>query len=84
MRRHSDSWLDDRRARNVTFRSSDIIVDSYRLILLPVWLAHYRWEGRPYDIAVNGQNEDVYGQRPARSWRDWLKNWFNLGDGFFA
>jgi DNA-directed RNA polymerase subunit RPC12/RpoP len=80
MRQNSDSWLRGEEARNLTLRSGGMIVESYRLILLPVWLTHYNWEGRPYDIVINGQTGKLYGQRPSRSWRQWLREWFNLSD----
>jgi len=78
MRRSSDTWLRGEEARNLTLKSAGMIVESYRLILLPVWLTHYRWEERPYDIVINGQTQAIRGQEPARNWRQWLSNWFNL------
>jgi DNA-directed RNA polymerase subunit RPC12/RpoP len=78
MRSSSDSWLQGEEARSLTLRSTGLIVESYRLLLLPIWLTHYRWEGRPYDIVINGQTQAIQGQQPARSWRQWLSNWFNL------
>jgi DNA-directed RNA polymerase subunit RPC12/RpoP len=78
MRENADNWLPGETARNLTLRSGGMMVESYRLILLPVWLTHFHWEGRPYDLVLNGQTKGALGQRPSPSWRRWLQDWFNL------
>lgn len=42
---------------------------SFKLILLPVWIAAYRYRGRPYRFLVNARTFAVEGERP---W-SWLK-----------
>lgn len=37
---------------------------SYKLLLLPFWLANYRIEGETYAVAINGQTNDIRGQKP--------------------
>lgn len=44
--------------------SSGIVVDSYKLILLPVWLAAFRLNGADYQVVLNGQSGRVCGQKP--------------------
>ncbi|MCI0393661.1 MAG: hypothetical protein L0332_27655 [Chloroflexi bacterium] len=45
--------------------------ESWRYILLPVYVAAYSYQGRPYQVIINGQSGAIAGQRPA----DWLKVW---------
>jgi DNA-directed RNA polymerase subunit RPC12/RpoP len=44
--------------------SSGVYVDSFKLVLLPVWVASYRYGGKEYPVVVNGQTGAVHGQRP--------------------
>lgn len=69
------AWMDRVIARDVRF---DIGGDSQRIhridttvsavtfkhILLPVWLAAYRYRGRTYRFMVNGRSGRVQGERP--------------------
>ncbi|MCX7630994.1 MAG: hypothetical protein N2038_12185, partial [Geminicoccaceae bacterium] len=36
----------------------------YKLVLLPVWLARFRFLGRDYRVLVNGRTGEVHGERP--------------------
>lgn len=56
----------------MTFSSAKMYVDAFKLILLPVWLFHYRYEQQVYQTIVNGQNGRVRGQTPARGLKGWL------------
>lgn len=38
--------------------------ETFKHILLPVWITHYTLEGTRYRMSVNGQTGKVYGQRP--------------------
>ena len=44
---------------------SDMSVLSYKLILLPFWIANYRHEENVYTIVINGQTKRVSGQKPS-------------------
>lgn len=64
--------------KNVRFSSAGMVVESYKLLLLPVWIAHYRYRSRRYPIVVNGQTGAVRGERPGQQKStagisDWLK-----------
>lgn len=52
------SWMDARYA-NVTFKH----------VLLPIWLASYRWQNKPYRVVVNGRTGQVSGERPWSMWK---------------
>ena len=49
----------------------DFADESWRYLLLPVYLATYSYEGKPYQVMVNGETGKITGQRPA----DWNKIW---------
>jgi DNA-directed RNA polymerase subunit RPC12/RpoP len=45
---------------------------SFKLILVPLWILHYRHEGEQYTIVVNGQTGAVQGEKPLKGIRKWL------------
>ena len=49
----------------------DFSDESWRYVLLPIYLAAYKYDNQTYQIMVNGQTGDIAGQRPA----DWNKIW---------
>jgi predicted RNA-binding Zn-ribbon protein involved in translation (DUF1610 family) len=52
--------------------SADFADESWRYILLPVYLATYRFENEPYQLILNGQTGAVAGQKPVAWWKVWL------------
>jgi len=42
---------------------------TYKHILVPVWLAAYKYRGKSYRFAVNGQSGQVTGDRPWSAWK---------------
>lgn len=42
---------------------------SFKHILLPVWIAAYRYRGRSYRFVVNGRTGRVQGERPWSAWK---------------
>jgi ribosomal protein S27E len=52
---------DAQRIGVVETRLSDV---TFKHILLPVWVAAYRYGGKPYRFVVNGQTGKVQGERP--------------------
>jgi hypothetical protein len=42
-------------------RYSDV---TFKHVLLPVWLASYRWRNKAYQVVVNGRTGAVSGERP--------------------
>jgi hypothetical protein len=49
----------------------DFADESWRYILLPVYLASYPFEDRTFQVIVNGQTGQVAGQKPV----EWLRVW---------
>lgn len=57
-------------------RTSGMLIESFKHILLPVWILHYKLDGKIYDVIVNGQTKEVVGDWPQSivgSLVSWLK-----------
>lgn len=54
--------------------SSKLRVDSYKLILLPVWIITYVHLERGYRVTINGQTGEVIGEMPSTGIRKWINN----------
>jgi len=52
--------------------SADFADESWRYILLPVYLAAYRYEGKVFQVMINGQTGAVAGSKPVAWWKVWL------------
>ena len=52
--------------------SADFNEEAWRFILLPVYLAAYRYEQRVFQVLVNGQTGEIGGQKPVDWWKIWL------------
>ncbi len=57
---------DEQRVHNVDTQISDV---TFKHILLPVWLAAYKYRGKTYRFVVNGQSGKVQGERPYSAWK---------------
>jgi hypothetical protein len=51
---------------------ADFADESWRYILLPVFIAAYRFGDKTFQIMVNGQSGSVAGQKPVAWWKVWL------------
>jgi hypothetical protein len=52
---------DEQRVHSVSTRYFDI---TYKLMLLPVWIAAYLHGGKTFQVMINGRTGTVVGQRP--------------------
>ena len=50
--------------RNLTTSSANMAIDSYKLLMLPIWIATYLFDGEEYHVLINGQNGSVHGELP--------------------
>lgn len=57
---------DEQRIHDIQTRWSD---ETFKHILLPVWMAAYRYNGKSYRFLVNGQTGEVQGERPWSVWK---------------
>ena len=57
---------DEQRIDSVNTRFDD---ETFKHILLPVWMAAYKYGGKSYRFLVNGQTGEVQGERPYSWWK---------------
>ncbi len=50
--------------RDFFMNSGGMIVESYKLVLLPMWITAYRYKDESFMVAVNGQSGKVSGRVP--------------------
>ncbi|MBD3765007.1 MAG: primosomal protein N' (replication factor Y) - superfamily II helicase [Rhodobacterales bacterium] len=48
---------------------TDWSAETFKHVLLPVWMAAYKYNGRTYRFVVNGQTGKVRGERPWSAWK---------------
>jgi hypothetical protein len=48
---------------------TDVSDVTFKHILLPVWLAAYKYRGETYRFVVNGRTGRVQGERPWSAWK---------------
>lgn len=57
---------DRQRIHRISTQVSDV---TFKHILLPVWLAAYKYRGKTYRFVVNGRTGKVKGERPWSAWK---------------
>ncbi|NSY38434.1 TFIIB-type zinc finger domain-containing protein [Leisingera sp. ANG59] len=57
---------DRQRIAHIDTKMSEV---TFKHILLPVWLAAYKYRGKTYRFVVNGQSGRVQGERPYSVWK---------------
>ena len=66
-----DAEVDDFR-----LRTNNMLVEGYRLALVPLWLLYYVVDERQYQVAVNGQTGAVTAERVEKGLLGWVKGIF--------
>jgi ribosomal protein S27E len=57
---------DVQRVHQVETQVADV---TFKHILLPIWMAAYKYRGKTYRLAVNGRSGQVVGERPYSAWK---------------
>jgi DNA-directed RNA polymerase subunit RPC12/RpoP len=57
---------DEQRISNI---DTSWTAETFKHILLPVWMAAYKYNGKSYRFVVNGQTGEVQGERPWSIWK---------------
>jgi DNA-directed RNA polymerase subunit RPC12/RpoP len=57
---------DEQRVNSVDTKYSD---ETFKHILLPIWMAAYKYNNKTYRFVVNGQTGKVQGERPYSAWK---------------
>jgi hypothetical protein len=55
--------------QRIDWRRTDYTAVTFKHLLLPVWVAHYRYHDRLFQILVNGRTGKVSGERPWSAWK---------------
>lgn len=58
--------------KDLQVSAARLVIESYKLILLPLWIAHYRMEGKQYTIVVNGHTGKLRAEKPIQGVRKLL------------
>ena len=56
-------------AQQIDRVNTDHSAETFKHILLPVWMAAYKYDGRTFRFVVNGQTGRVQGERPWSKWK---------------
>lgn len=63
------------RVRQLQISTQKVVVESFKLLLLPVWIGHYVVNDTEFEVTINGQNGRVVAERPSsliNTIRSWL------------
>ena len=63
---HRDIGGDHQRISN---KQTQYLAITFKHLLLPIWVAHYRYQERLFHILVNGRTGKVSGERPWSVWK---------------
>ncbi|MBZ4690860.1 MAG: hypothetical protein JG765_2111 [Cereibacter sp.] len=55
--------------QRVTRVETEHSAETFKHILLPIWMAAYKYNGKTYRFVVNGQSGKVQGERPWSAWK---------------
>lgn len=62
----ADIGGDEQRVNSVSTQYSQ---QTFKHILLPVWMLSYRYQGKAYQVMINAQTGEVLGDRPFSTWK---------------
>jgi hypothetical protein len=71
--------LAGQQVKDFQMNSLGLIVESYKLALLPLWLTTYRYKNETFAVAVNGQTGKAAGQVPRSGMQKALAGLFGGG-----
>ena len=55
--------------QRISWIDTDVSAVTFKHILLPVWMAAYKYRGRTFRFVVNGRTGSVQGERPWSAWK---------------
>jgi DNA-directed RNA polymerase subunit RPC12/RpoP len=77
------SDINSAHVRNFTMKA-DFADESWRYILLPIYITAYKFEEKVYQVMLNGQSGMVAGQKPVAWWKIWLAIALLVSPGLFT
>jgi DNA-directed RNA polymerase subunit RPC12/RpoP len=63
--------------QDLVLNSRSVLVDSYKLILLPIWMCHYSIREDSYNLVISGQKGDLLAETPKSGPLGWIEKIFN-------
>lgn len=75
--------IHERHVRSFSMEA-DLANESWRHVMLPVWVSAYRYEGRTFVVLVDGRTGAVEGQKPVAWWKVWVSVAIFLSPGLFT
>jgi hypothetical protein len=66
------------RARNITIHSTNMFINAFRLVLLPIWMGSYEMKGNTYKVVINGQTGCIYGTLPHTAHKSWISEFLGI------
>lgn len=64
--------------QRVTSMNVKLSEETFKHILLPIYVSSYRYNGKEYNFFVNGENGSISGTRPYSAWKIFLAILFGL------
>jgi hypothetical protein len=68
---------------NLRLSSANLAIESFKLVLLPLWTTTFRYDGQDYPLLINGQTSAVQGHVPhgeTRKFLGWLEDLLGIED----
>ena len=65
--------------RDFFMNTGGLIIESYKLILAPLWITTYRYKQESFLVVVNGQTGEVAGRVPRSGFQKALAGLFGMG-----
>lgn len=62
--------------KNLYLDSKDLMVETFKLILLPLWISHFRVDQKHYPLLINGQTGKVWGRKAGGGVIKWFSSLF--------
>lgn len=53
----------------INSKSTDYFDETFKLLLLPIWVGGYRYRGKSFRFLVNGQTGEIQGEAPISFWK---------------
>jgi len=60
--------------KDLTLSSARLVIESYKLILVPLWIAHYKLQGKQYTIVINGHTGNLRAEKPPSGVGKWFSD----------
>ena len=64
LRRHTFDLTGESTVKDLRTNTNEMIVESFKQVLLPLWVVHYKLDDKVYDVLLNGQTAEIFGERP--------------------